>query len=634
MYPPALGSVSPNSKDVYPSLSTRLGHDLGSTTGPQSLQDAQAIAASISQPLLAAPTSSILPLGATRAQNLSDAAHYATVRPPPQPLPEGLDRLALSASLAPQASRPGLGQRNGSNYTNSTLRPSPRSSPPRSASPPSPPANQHSGPFFEHGAESAPLTPSRSAAGEEVRSPTVAERLEKGVESPVQPSGGSWSTDTDTSSSTLSDSSRLHDQSRHAVHHHKSLPPPPRQHTVASPLSDEVRAKSIASPDSWRSLLPESDPFYASEAVLASRYEAELTAKRNSMRDLKLGAKASRQRSTSSLYNNSTCPSPYLSAKRLSNSSTASIQSALSLPPPQDTRSFDNSSANVPSWRTLLPDNDPSVVRERALRQKVEREHARQMAAVEAARHAEAAKSAVIFNRHSANAATSGSPRDEDARRAVTSKHTSCPPSSSSKVARCEAIPPPVPPKSPQPTGFTTSPSEDGVQSVDGIPWPRIPDPSQDAGPSVLRYVGQAIQHHSPTSLTLCRDVHVELFPHEYVIKAAMPPSRFNPESFSLSFSQERILRMTVKGADEGSFTRSVPFRVDTDADLGKLRAYNDGENLVVIVRRRAEGAVGIDEVEAEAEMSARGSGGASNDSSISGSVDDAAWKSVTVSST
>lgn len=124
-------------------------------------------------------------------------------------------------------------------------------------------------------------------------------------------------------------------------------------------LSDEARSSGVASPDSWRSLLPEHDPFYASNAELASGAPRSRVSSANSpfdsetglrqTRDLLLDSTASSRKASLSSHRGSYSSITSL----LSNTAVAGTSSGGGKPRRKSTRD---------SWRSLLPDDDPAAV--------------------------------------------------------------------------------------------------------------------------------------------------------------------------------------------------------------------------------------------------------------------------------
>lgn len=134
-------------------------------------------------------------------------------------------------------------------------------------------------------------------------------------------------------------------------------------------LPEAARAAGVASPDSWRSLLPETDPYYASETVLASGSGSGSDPEHRrppSFSDLEGAPRPSFGRGPSAESANST--SGYsshcgwsTSSRRLSGSSAASVHSTSSGPASGSLGANARSAGAslVPtasdSWRSLLP---------------------------------------------------------------------------------------------------------------------------------------------------------------------------------------------------------------------------------------------------------------------------------------
>lgn len=277
-------------------------------------------------------SSSLPPQNAITSQTLTglaQAANYATLSQPSiltqTSIAGGLSQMSLSTNDA-QSCRPPL----------------PRTSSVLTARP--------VGPATVSTTSSASATPAAVVAEDPMAKATVIERLEKDVESPSCSSSGSgWNAlESDTASSSP------------AIPFHPSAAPQSLSSSSSSSSAaiyarqDAARAAGVASPDSWRSLLPEHDPYYASEADTDSLYRASMTTRPTFARD------GSRESCGASSY--AGCSS---SSRRLSNSSMASIQSTFSLPNPSIGKSSRTTSSNrssaLESWRSLLPENDPAA---------------------------------------------------------------------------------------------------------------------------------------------------------------------------------------------------------------------------------------------------------------------------------
>ncbi|CAO1617562.1 unnamed protein product [Parajaminaea phylloscopi] len=258
--------------------------------------------------------------------DLHQAANYATLSQPtafPEPtLPDEFADLTMASNIR----RPTMPRMS----STLTARPTPKSS----LSP----------------ASSSAATPAAVIVEDPMEKASVVEQLEKKVESPsCSSSSGGWNTDSDPASFSPVVPSDLSSVT----------------YSTTAPLgrpSDIARAAGVASPDSWRSLLPEDDPYYASEALLAERLRRDRhSASRLDTEHIRppLARDDSRESTTSQGASSNAAWST--SSRRLSSSSMASIQSTLSLPTPSLHKSPAQARHSAcESWRSLLPEGDPA----------------------------------------------------------------------------------------------------------------------------------------------------------------------------------------------------------------------------------------------------------------------------------
>lgn len=217
-------------------------------------------------------------------------------------------------------------------------------------------------------ASSAAATPAALVVEDPMEKASNFEGLEKDVESPSCSFSGGWQTEAEA----MCDSPAV--PLRAAME--QALSSSLSSSSAIRASEDIVSAARVASPDSWRSLLPEHDPYYASEAVLAeSQQRHKLSSFGNDGESDHGGLKGplrpaytrddSRESTTSqsaASHNGwSSC------SRSLSNSSMASIQTTFSLPTPSVHKSpVQAHNFARESWRSLLPESDPaSELRER-----------------------------------------------------------------------------------------------------------------------------------------------------------------------------------------------------------------------------------------------------------------------------
>ncbi|PWN24087.1 hypothetical protein BCV69DRAFT_19811 [Microstroma glucosiphilum] len=200
------------------------------------------------------------------------------------------------------------------------------------------------------------LTPAARVVNNPFDGATVAERLERKVESPLHPSSD---VDTDTESypsslATSADSAANSNSPRSLPS--RTLTGKTRLHpNYGTPL---YRASSplgrITSPDSWRSLLPEDDPYFAADTEGFDARQSTMLFSDDGNPDR---PDFIRQGSGES----SSASSAMDGSRRLSSSSSlGSFSSSVSLLPPIAIAAGPNDDWPVDSWRSLLPPSEPT----------------------------------------------------------------------------------------------------------------------------------------------------------------------------------------------------------------------------------------------------------------------------------
>lgn len=263
--------------------------------------------------------------------NLAAATNYATASNP---------NAEAQLSLPPWSLRPSMTPRIDSSRTTATVQPS-----------------SHEG--------SAACTPAASPLSDPMDR-TIIARLEKGLEATRTYSYDEGQGDEPESSSALDTSSPDaslggHGFSSAAIgwkHRHGSGT---ADLLAREAPSDEDRASGIASPDSWRSLLPEHDPFYASDAVLAAgaiRHRSS-TSPTNSPSGSMSALRHSRDPQSESAISSRAAS---FSSQKGSYSSIPSLMSTLATPGPNTNQRKPRRASTRDSWRSLLPDDDPAAL--------------------------------------------------------------------------------------------------------------------------------------------------------------------------------------------------------------------------------------------------------------------------------